>query len=119
MGEIVVQPWVLRLSLWIMLGTVVALVATIVVARLARRERARAVTRRVGPLREDVLAVVSGDDDGRSRARLAGLHGRSADLVEPVLVGYLSKVRGAPAERITEVLAAHGMHQRALAGIDS
>lgn len=119
MGEIVVQPWILRLSLWIMLGTVVALVATIVVARLARRERARAVTRRVGPLREDVLAVVSGDDDGRSRALLAGLRGRSADLVEPVLVGYLSKVRGTPAERITEVLAAHGMHERALAGVDS
>lgn len=117
--EIVVQPWILRLTLWILLGTLVVLVATIVMARLARREQARAVDRRVGPLREDVLAVVSGDDEGGSASRLAALRGRSADLVEPVLVGYLSKVRGAPADRITEVLAAHGMHRKALAGVDS
>lgn len=64
--DIVVQPWILRLTLWILLGTLVVLVATIVMARLARRGQARAVDRRLGPLREDVLAVVSGDDEGGS-----------------------------------------------------
>lgn len=64
MDEIVVQPWLLRLSLWVMLATAVALTATIVLARLTRARRQRAMTRRFGPLRQDVLALVSGEETG-------------------------------------------------------
>lgn len=119
MGEVVVQPWLLRLSLWIMLATFVALAATIALARVTRRRRERAVARRVGPLREDVLALVSGEDDGDSVTRLGALKGASVDLVAPVLIGYLSKIRGAPAERIVDVLVAHGLVRRARAGVTS
>lgn len=117
MDEIVVQPWLLRLSLWVMLATAVALTAAIVLARLTRARRQRAMTRRVGPLRQDVLALVSGEDDGDSEQRLSALRGPSVELVAPVLIGYLSKIRGTPAQRIVDVLVAHGIVRRARAGL--
>lgn len=119
MDEIVVQPWLLRLSLWVMLATAVALTATIVLARLTRARRQRAMTRRFGPLRQDVLALVSGEDDGDSEQRLSALRGPSVELVAPVLIGYLSKIRGTPAQRIVDVLVAHGIVRRARAGLAS
>ncbi|MEN3120788.1 MULTISPECIES: HEAT repeat domain-containing protein [Janibacter] len=120
MGEVVVQPWILRLSLWILLATSVALATTIALARLTRHGRQRSIARRVHPLRQDVLALVSGeDDDGRAAERLRTVRGPTVDLVVPVLLGYLSKVRGAPAQRIVEILGAHGLVRRARAGVDS
>lgn len=117
MGEVVVQPWLLRLSLWVMLATFVALAATIALARAARRRRERARARRVGPLRADVLALVSGEDDGQAATRLRAVRGQAADLVVPVLIGYLSKIRGEPAQRVVDVLVAHGLVRRARAGV--
>lgn len=120
MDEVVVQPWILRLSLWIMLATFVVLAATIALARATRHARQRAVDGRVHPLRQDVLALVSGeDDDGGAAERLRALRGPTVDLVVPVLLGYLSKVRGAPAQRIVEILREHGLVRGARADVDS
>lgn len=119
MDEVVVQPWLLRLSLWVLLATVVVLVATIVMSRVVRRRRARTTGRDLAPLRRDVLALAADDDAEEAEGRLRRLGGRSVDLVEPLLVGYLSKVRGAPAQRIVDVLVAHGLVRRARAGLTS
>jgi hypothetical protein len=118
-GEVVVQPWLLRLSLWIMLATFVVLTATIIAARVTCSRRERALVRRVGPLREDVLTLVSGEDEGGSATRLSELRGQSVALVTPMLVGYLSKIRGTPAQRVVDVLVAHGLVRRARAGVTS
>lgn len=120
MGEVIVQPWILRLTLWVMLATFVVLTLTILLARVTRAGRARTLSRRVGPLRSDVLALVSGeDDDGTAAGRLRALRGATADRVAPVLIGYLSKIRGAPAQRVVDVLVAHGLVRRARAGVRS
>lgn len=113
------QPWLLRLSLWVLLATVVVLVATIVMARVVRRRRVRTSDRDLAPLRRDVLAIAADDDAEEAEGRLRRLSGRAVGLVEPVLVGYLSKVRGAPAQRIVDVLMAHGLARRARAGLAS
>lgn len=117
--EIVVQPWILRLSLWVVLATFLVLLATIVMARLVRRRRTRALDRGLLPVRPDVLAIASGDDDEEAEGRLRRLRGRAAELVEPLLVGYLSKVRGAPAQRIVDILVDHGLVTRARRGLTS
>lgn len=120
MGEIVVQPWVLRLSLWVMLATFVVLLATIVMARLARSRRRRVLDRELAPVRRDIVAIAAGDDeDGLAEGRLRDLGGKTVDVVEPLLVGYLSKVRGAPAQRIVDILMAHGLVRRARAGLSA
>lgn len=40
---------------------------------------------------------------------MSALRGPSVELVAPVLIGYLSKIRGTPAQRIVDVLVAHGI----------
>ncbi|WP_435203166.1 HEAT repeat domain-containing protein [Janibacter sp. GS2] len=117
--QIVVQPWILRLSLWVVLATFLVLLATIVMARVVRRQRSRVLDRDLVPVRSDVLAIASGDDDEEADGRLRRLRGRAAELVEPLLVGYLSKVRGAPAQRIVDILMAHGLVARARRGLTS
>lgn len=120
MDEVVVQPWVLRLSLWVVLATFVVLLATIVMARLVRSRRRRVITRELAPVRRDIVAIAAGDDeDGAADARLRALHGHSVELVEPLLVGYLSKVRGAPAQQIVDILVDHGLVRRARAGLSA
>lgn len=119
MDELVVAPWVLRLSLWVMLATAVVLLATILTARLARHRRTRALDRDLAPLRSDVLAIASGDEGEEADRRLRGLRGRAVHLVAPLLISYLSKVRGAPAQRIVDVLTEHGLVARARDGVGS
>lgn len=119
MDEVVVQPWVLRVSLWVMLATFVVLLATIVLARVVRSRRSRVLDRDLAPLRHDVLAIASGDDAEEAEGRLRRMRGRTVDLVEPLLIGYLSKVRGTPAQRMVDVLVSHGLVKRARAGIAS
>uniref|UniRef100_UPI0013B04F0D HEAT repeat domain-containing protein n=1 Tax=Janibacter anophelis TaxID=319054 RepID=UPI0013B04F0D len=48
---------------------------------------------------------------------MSALRGPSVELVAPVLIGYLSKIRGTPAQRIVDVLVAHGIVRRARAGL--
>lgn len=50
---------------------------------------------------------------------MSALRGPSVELVAPVLIGYLSKIRGTPAQRIVDVLVAHGIVRRARAGLAS
>lgn len=120
MGEVVVHPWILRLSLWVMLATFVVLALVIALARATRAQRRRVMDRRVHPLRPDVLTLVAGeDDDGSAASRLRAVRGATADLVDPLLVGYLSKIRGAAARGVVEVLTAHGRVRRALRGVGS
>ncbi|WP_338751013.1 HEAT repeat domain-containing protein [Janibacter alittae] len=102
-----------------MLATFVVLTVTITTARVARHRRTRSRDRDLVPVRGDVLAVVSGDDDGQASERLGGLRGQSAEIVDTLLIGYLSKVRGAPATDVVEILTAHGVVRRAEAGLTS
>lgn len=119
MGDLVVAPWILRLTLWIMLATALILVGVIVLARAARRRRERSRARALEPLREHVLQIAAGDDDGESRTLLSELPPRAFRVVAPLLVGMLSKVRGTPALAIVGILAAHGAVQLAHTGLGS
>ncbi|MDO5503976.1 MAG: HEAT repeat domain-containing protein [Actinomycetia bacterium] len=119
MPDIIIAPWLLQLSLLVIGISCVVLIAVIASARAIRRRRDRTLARELEPLRRDVLEVASGEDEGGSHERLAGLPPRLFRLVAPVLIGMLSKVRGAPSVAIVAVLAAHGAVRLAHTGLGS
>jgi HEAT repeat protein len=93
------------------LGLVLLIVLTKVVR--TRHDRQRAAL--VAPYRANMLAVGAGEDDeGTHLAALMGADGVSRVALDVALTQLLSKVRGAPAERLADVLHAHGATDRAL-----
>ncbi|USQ79746.1 HEAT repeat domain-containing protein [Ornithinimicrobium faecis] len=109
MTQVHLQPWILQLALWLMLGVAVVLLLIIAFARLTRRRRTRRQSGELRTLRRDILEVASGDDEeGAARRRLDTLPPRLFRAVLPTLIGLLSKVRGAPARAIVTILIAHG-----------
>ncbi|CAN7448892.1 HEAT repeat domain-containing protein [Knoellia sp. LjRoot47] len=81
------------------------LLACVVVLSRIRIARGREATRqRLAPLRHDLLAVGAGEDEsGAARRRLAADRTAGADL-DRAVIDLLTKVRGAPAEDLVEVL---------------
>ncbi len=87
----------------------IVLVVATVTARVGRQRRQKTLTRLAAPHRLLVLEVASGEDDeGQATNTLAELNPASWSSIRPAVVAMLSKVRGAPAERLVEVLQAHG-----------
>ncbi|GAB3493907.1 HEAT repeat domain-containing protein [Flexivirga lutea] len=80
------------------------LAAVVVFSKLLIARRQAATRARLAPLRPDLLEVAAGEDaDGAARARLIAHQDHRGEL-DRALVSVLSKVRGAPAEALVEVL---------------
>lgn len=87
----------------------VTLVALTAIARMARIRRDRWTQRLSAPQRRNVLEVASGeDDDNVAAGALHLLTGREWIATRAVVVGMLGKVRGAPAQSLVDIVAAHG-----------
>lgn len=85
------------------------LVALTVSARATRVRRDRWIQERSAPQRRHILQVASGeDDDGSATAALQALTGPTWAATRDVVVGMLAKVRGAPADGLVDIIAAHG-----------
>lgn len=80
------------------------LAAVVVLSKLVTTRRHAETRKRLAPLRTDLLAVAAGEDsDGAARDRLIDHPDRRGEL-DRAVVGVLTKVRGAPAEALVEVL---------------
>lgn len=102
----------------VVLAACLGLVLLIVATKVARTRRERRTAALVAPYRIDLLAVASGeDDDGAHRARLVGADGASRRAVDEAMTQLLGKVRGAPADRLAEVLHEHRAIDRAVADL--
>lgn len=117
MQELVVAPWLLRLGLWILLGSALVMLAMIVMARASRSLTERRHVNQLAPFRRDVIALASGDDDGSAEQRLRQTPTGLFRQVDPLLMAYLSKVGGEPARTLVEVLSHHGVVRRAKKGV--
>ncbi|NYD99610.1 HEAT repeat protein [Kineosphaera limosa] len=72
-------------------------------------QRSRTLERLAAPQRRLVLEVASGEDDDNVAAdALAGLRKAEWESIRPAVIAMLAKVRGAPAEQLVRVIAAHG-----------
>lgn len=97
---------VLAAALSLVCAALVVLTAT---ARYSRVHHTRRVERLSGPQRRNILIVASGEDDDDSAARtLRSLSGPVWEATRLVVIGMLVKVRGAPAQALVDVVAAHG-----------
>lgn len=91
------------------------LLTTIVTLKWTRMSRERARERRLAPLRPLVLRIAAGEDseDDEAQQALAEVRGPARRDVDDLVVTMLGKVRGEPAERLVEVLRAHGLLDQA------
>ncbi|MFC6704702.1 HEAT repeat domain-containing protein [Flexivirga alba] len=88
----------------VVLGLCLLLAVVVVLSKLITTHRRTATQARLAPLRPHLLAVASGEDtDGAARARLIA-HRDSRGELDRALVGVLTKVRGAPADALVDVL---------------
>lgn len=100
---------ILLLTLLALTAGCLLLVAVTVTAKIRRRRRSRTLERLATPQRQLVLEVASGEDDDDVAAdALANLGSREWGSIRSAVIAMLSKVRGAPAEQLVRVLAAHG-----------
>ena len=92
-----------------------AMALAIVGTKLHRTARQRAAERRVAPLRGLVLLVATGEDteDGEALGTLSTMTGRTRRDLDEVVVTMLGKVRGDAADRLVDLLRAHGALDRA------
>ena len=96
-------------------ATAVGLALLVVLAKLVRSRRERALEAMLAPHRRSMLVVGSGeDDDGSALAHLLSVEGRTWEHLGPAVSAMLSKVRGAPADDLVLVLREHGDVARAL-----
>lgn len=110
----------LEWTLVILLATVILLTLVIVVARVARAQTAQRHARAMLPARRLLIAVAAGeDDDGAAARTLADLPPDGRPMVDQAIVQMLSKVSGAPARALVEVLRSHGRDRWAREGLTS
>ncbi|MGN6752210.1 MAG: HEAT repeat domain-containing protein [Intrasporangium sp.] len=96
------------------LGACAALLLAVIVVRLARITGERREERLLAPLRPTLIQVAAGEDDeGLAVRDLAGTTGPTAMALDRRIIRLLTKVRGAPAEQLVEVLRTHGAVHRA------
>ncbi|HET8595566.1 MAG TPA: HEAT repeat domain-containing protein [Intrasporangium sp.] len=96
------------------LGACAGLLLAVIVVRVDRIAGDRREERLLAPLRRTLIQVAAGEDDeGLAVRELAGTTGATAAALDRRIIGLLTKVRGAPAEQLVEVLRAHGAVHRA------
>jgi len=84
-------------------------VALIVLAKLRRGRAGVRSGALLAPYRRALIAVASGeDDDGQAKAALAAVPARTWGRLRASVLAFLPKVRGAPAEDLSELLRSHG-----------
>lgn len=86
--------------------------ACVVVIAVAKVHRGRAGVRSSAlllPYRQALIAMASGEDeDGQARASLYAVPAPTWDRLRPSVVAFLTKVRGAPADDLGELLRSRG-----------
>lgn len=89
-------------------------VAVIVIAKLRRGHVGARSRVLLAPHRSALIAVASGEDeDGQAKAALAALPLKTWDRLRPSVVAFLTRVRGAPADELGELLRSRGEIQQA------
>lgn len=97
------------------LGACAALLLAVIVVRFDRIIGDRREERLLTPLRSALIEVAAGEDvEGLAVRELAGTTGAAAKALDRRIIRLLTKVRGAPAEKLVEVLRAHGAVHGAL-----
>jgi HEAT repeat protein len=115
-----VSPRPLVLAQLFIASTCLVLALVIVVSRVRRVRAARRSADLAAPHRPMLLAVASGEDgDGSARALLQDLPAPSWEHVRGAVIAMLTKVRGAPAQSLVEMLHAHAEVDRAVARLQS
>lgn len=105
-GPTVVSSGLLHVVAVVVLCLCLLLAAVVVLSKLVTTRRHAGSRKRLAPLRTDLLSVAAGEDiDGAARDRLIAHPDRRGEL-DRAVVGVLTKVRGAPADALVEVL--HG-----------
>ncbi|EWT05938.1 hypothetical protein N864_00505 [Intrasporangium chromatireducens Q5-1] len=109
------NPHVLLFAVTVgVLGACACLLLAVVVVRVDRILGGRREERLLEPLRGALIRVAAGDDEeGLAVRELASTSGSAARVLDRRIITLLTKVRGAPAEQLVEVLRAHGAVHRA------
>ncbi|WP_347352070.1 HEAT repeat domain-containing protein [Intrasporangium sp.] len=90
-------------------GACVGLLVAVGLVRGLRIMGERREQRLLAPLHATLIAVAAGeDDDGHGVRELSRTSGRTAAVLDQRIADLLTKVRGAPAEQLIEVLRSHG-----------
>jgi len=86
-----------------------AAVLVVVIAKLTRGRAAARSQAMLAPYRSSLIAMVSGeDDDGQAQAALRALPEPIWVRLRPSVVAFLAKVRGIPADHLSQLMRAHG-----------
>ncbi len=95
-------------------------VALIVLAKLRRGRAGVRSGALLAPYRRALIAVASGeDDDGQAKAALEAVPAPTWGRLRASVLAFLPKVRGAPAEDLSELLRSHGDIEGALRRLTS
>ena len=94
-----------------------SMISSVVVIVGAKFRRGRAGTRSralLAPYRRSLLAIASGEDEtGQAKAALYEIPSHTWDRLRPSVLALLTKVRGAAAEDLSDLLRSHGEVERA------
>lgn len=111
---------ILVVTIIAMAAVCLAVLGATMLARFRRVRRQRTLLRLAARHRVLILEVASGEDeDGLATGTLAGLPASEWTGIRTAVIAMLSKVRGAPAAQLVQVLDAHGELDRARTQLDS
>lgn len=111
---------VLWITIIVITAVTLALVVVTIIARAIRHRREHVLDSRLANVRPIVVAIAADDDgDDEATTRLSTMARRDRQATLLAIVGMLSKVRGAAAERLVEALRRLGAIDSSTADLDS